>query len=406
MPVAIHPRNHPFPFLLYLEWILLAIPAGIELLPRGLLILPPSSPLIILLGMILFTAMGLYLPSDRTVNKVLYTSLELALILFLTLAGNLRLYPLVFIPIVLRACLIFKLPGQFGVSAITLVLFTYVSIIRIQQVASQPVEVVESRLGFVILTISLLFAITITFLILLLRSLLSEHQSREQLAQANAQLREYALQIESLATLQERNRIAREIHDSLGHSLTALNIQLEGALKLWQAKPEQAQSFLQEAKALGSTALQDVRHSVSTLRSDPLRGESLPDAIRSLIHNFESVANLTPALCLQPDPFPALSFEIRSSIYRIVQESLTNIFKYAEASQVQIQLQATSEQLHLRIEDNGKGFHSNSNTTGYGLQGMRERVLALGGSFHLDTQPGAGCRIQVQIPLSKTQPSP
>ncbi len=403
MSAAIHPHNHPFRFLLYLEWILLAIPSGIELLPREMHF-TLSSPLVVITGMSLFTLMGLYLPTDRLLHKILHISLAFILILVLTLIGNLRLFPLIFIPVLMRSCLMFRLPGQLIICATTLVCFVYITFQRVEQLTLQPTALIDQRIGLLVLLMTVLFTITITFLILLLQSLLNERHSRDQLAQANAQLREYALQIESLATLQERNRIAREIHDSLGHSLTALNIQLEGALKLWQAKPQQAHTFLHEAKQLGSTALQDVRHSVSALRSDPLRGESLPNAIHSLIKNFESVSGLSPTLTLQPQPFPTLSFEIRSSVYRILQESLTNIFKYAQATQVQIRIQATPDLLHLEIQDNGKGFHVDSNTTGFGLQGMRERTSALRGVFHLDSQPGSGCHIQVQIPITKTQP--
>lgn len=403
MATAIHPHNHPFRFLLYLEWILLAIPTGIELLPRQMQF-TPSSSLVVMTGMGLFTLMGLYVPTHRLTYKIFYTGLEFGLILVLTLIGNIRLYPLIFIPVMLRSCLMFRLPGQLFLCGITLICFVVITFNRIEQLTLQPLELIQQRVGLWVLMMAILFSISITFLVLLLQSLLSERHSRDQLAQANAQLREYALQIESLATLQERNRIAREIHDSLGHSLTALNIQLEGALKLWRVKPDQARTFLQEAKQLGSTALQDVRHSVSALRSDPLRGESLPDAIGSLVKNFQSVSGITPDLTLHPDPFPLLSFESRSSIYRIIQESLTNIFKYAEATQVQIRIIAHAEHLSLEVMDNGKGFQVGSNTTGFGLQGMRERTLALKGIFHLDSQPGAGCHIQVQIPIYKTQP--
>jgi signal transduction histidine kinase len=107
----------------------------------------------------------------------------------------------------------------------------------------------------------------------------------EELAVANAQLREYTLRIEELATVQERNRIARDIHDSVGHALTVLNLHLEAALKLWQTDPESATEFLTEAKQLGSHALKEVRQSISTLRVDPLVGLSLPDAIADLVED-------------------------------------------------------------------------------------------------------------------------
>jgi signal transduction histidine kinase len=111
--------------------------------------------------------------------------------------------------------------------------------------------------------------------------------ANEQLAIANAQLRQYTLKIEELATVEERNRIARDIHDSVGHALTVLNLHLEVALKLWQSDPTEATEFLTEAKHLGSNALKEVRQSITALRVDPLEGLSIQEAITSLVKDFQ-----------------------------------------------------------------------------------------------------------------------
>jgi signal transduction histidine kinase len=232
-----------------------------------------------------------------------------------------------------------------------------------------------------------------------MNALLTERQSREKLTFAHEQLRQYALRIENQATLQERNRIARDIHDSLGHSLTALNVQLETALKLWSSDPAKATNFLVQAKRLGSTALQDVRHSVSAMRSDPLQGRSLAETIASLTEEFKRSTNISP-LCniwLGRSVPP----ELNIVIYRIVQEALTNITKYAEATEVKIQLQALPNELNLIIQDNGKGFELKQNTTGFGLQGMRERTLAQGGQFEIHSLPKTGCKIMAKFPLAR-----
>jgi signal transduction histidine kinase len=99
------------------------------------------------------------------------------------------------------------------------------------------------------------------------------------------------------------------------------------------------------------------------------------------------------------------------TLYRIVQEALTNISKYAQATQVQIHLVTTGDSLQegsdricLTLEDNGQGFNCHQETTGFGLQGMQERVAALDGEFHLTTAPGAGCQIKVELPLLKVLP--
>ncbi|HEY9806766.1 MAG TPA: sensor histidine kinase, partial [Candidatus Obscuribacterales bacterium] len=231
-------------------------------------------------------------------------------------------------------------------------------------------------------------------------ALLSERESRDKLAIANEQLRQYALRIEDQATLQERNRIARDIHDSLGHALTGLNIQLEGALKLWQTNPTKAQAFLAEAKRLGSTALQAVRQSVATLRSDPLQGQSLEMAIARLAQEFQQTTGILPTCDVELTR--SLPSEVKTAVYRIVQESLTNICKHAAASAVQIQVETAKDLLLLQVRDNGNGFEVNENTTGFGVQGMQERSLVLGGHFTIESQPGSGCRILAKLPLPKS----
>jgi signal transduction histidine kinase len=130
-----------------------------------------------------------------------------------------------------------------------------------------------------------------------------------------------------------------------------------------------------------------------------LQGKSLELAIEKLLTDFQQTTGIQPAYKI--DLPLSLPTEVNTTLYRIVQESLTNIYKHAEAIAVTIQLQQQAGMLHLSIEDNGKGFNPTQNTTGFGLQGMRERALALGGQFHIHSQLGTGCRIDVSLPLSK-----
>ncbi len=221
-------------------------------------------------------------------------------------------------------------------------------------------------------------------------------QAEARLLKALDQERELNQRIEEMATLEERNRIARDIHDSLGHSLVALNIQMETALTLWQQDPDTAYTFLAEAKQLGSQALQAVRQSVSEIRSDPLQGQTLEQAIASLIHEFHRTTGLLPECRI--DLFQPLSNPLNTVVYRIVQEGLTNIYKYAEATVVKIHIQTTQSNLLLVLEDNGKGFRVDESRIGYGLQGMQERTAALGGNLEIKSEPGAGCRITARFP--------
>ena len=241
-----------------------------------------------------------------------------------------------------------------------------------------------------------LFGLSLLMVLLLTSALVTERESREKLVDANTQLRNYALRVESLAMEQERNRIAREIHDSLGHSLTALNLQIEGALKLATVRPEKSLEFLQEAKQLGSTALQDVRQSVATMRVNPLKDKPLAEAIATLTQNFHRTTQIDPAVQIRLDAEPSL--EVATTLYRIIQESLTNISKHAEATTVELHMESNGAGLPLTVQDNGKGFdRSTSQRSGFGLQGMEERVLALQGTLNIHSEPGKGCQIHVQL---------
>ncbi|MDX2213834.1 MAG: sensor histidine kinase [Oculatellaceae cyanobacterium bins.114] len=395
-------KNHPFPFLLYLEWGLVVLAILSEFLPAPVSRLS-RYPVLTIASIAIFGLMGLRLPTKRPLTKVAYTLVELGLIILATTTGlrGLRLFPFLYLVLVSRSCLIFKLPGRLLVSGVAFVLFFLILVYRVRSLVLQLPTVVAERFrplvwGFAINSV-LLFGLALVFVLLLVNALIAERQSREKLAIANDQLREYAQKIENLAAVQERNRIAREIHDSLGHALTALNIQLEGALKLWQANPQKARTFLQDAKQLGSTALQEVRQSVTTLRSDPLRGQSLSEAIAQLSNDFYRTTGVQPRCQIQLTQ--ALSSEINTTLYRIIQEALTNTCKHADATTVEIQVRTTPTQVQLTYYDNGNGFQVNQNQTGFGLQGMRERALALKGQFTFNSSPGQGVRLSVHIPL-------
>ncbi|NET57169.1 MAG: sensor histidine kinase [Symploca sp. SIO2E6] len=402
-------RTHPIRFLLYFEWILLILVAVTEIvtlsfhppLRSPIPMPPPRSPILNLFCLASLGAMGLWLPiNEKWIDKIIYTGSEIGLILLAFLVGHIRMLPLMLIILVIRNCFLFKYQSRFLINGFAFILFLWREIERVQHLALRRPFVLPERLIYLVFSSTIVFSLVLIFLQLLVDAVLSERQSREKLAKANAQLRQYALRIEDIATLQERNRIARDIHDSLGHSLTVFNLHLEAVLRLWESEPAEAKELLREAKQLGSTALKEVRQSVATLRSDPLAGQSLEEAIASLTEDFHKSTGISPTYHLHlQQPIAA---EVKIAAYRIVQEALTNIYKYAQATEVSIQIQLTTY-LDLIIQDNGQGFNLEQNTTGFGLQGMRERTLALGGSFKIVTAPGAGCRIIAHLPVSSTQ---
>lgn len=400
MSRPIHISNHPFRFLLYLEWILLIVSAFAVLIPSPFQRFNNQSTELTVLSLLVFGLMGLMLPTNNKVFKVIYTIIEVILIIFISFYNTKpsgRFFPFLYLVLVIRSCFIFQIQGRLIITALSFILFMVSLSQRKPPARVQLTPFIQERFLFYNFVVALLFGLALVFVLMLMNTILSERKSREELAIANEKLRHYALKIENQATLEERNRIAREIHDSLGHSLTALNLQLETALKLSQSNPEKAQTFLARAKELGSKALQDVRQSVSTMRSHPLQEQSLEQAIANLAENMQRTTGILPILKINLSH--PISADISTPIYRIIQESFTNICKYAQATKVKLELMTTDTNLHLLIEDNGKGFDLNQNTTGFGQQSMRDRTLALGGKFYINSTPGSGCQIRVEIPL-------
>ena len=405
---AIRLGQHPFPFLLYGEWVLVGIALISEFSPT---VLPrsggfPGLALLLILG---FGALGLWLPMQPLGLQIGHVVLQFSLLVMaarLSTVG-LRLFPLLQIVLVMRSCLMFDGPGRLLVTGATFIFF--VSVVQRQLTALNRALSLRfsgrlmGQLVGVRLSLMVMFLVLLVFLLLFMNALLSERKRREELRLANQRLRESAVQIEKLVMNQERTRIAREIHDSLGHALTGLNIQLEGALKLWEVNPEQARTFVAQAKEMGSTALQETRQAVATLRQTPLGQQDLVSAIAPLIQRLQQVMTIVPTVRVD---CPALPESVQLTAYRIVQEALTNICKYSQASEVSIAIRALPEvsRLHITVQDNGVGFNPQENTTGFGLRGIQERAEAEGGQMQLTTAPDQGCTVQVWLPLPSEVP--
>jgi len=229
-----------------------------------------------------------------------------------------------------------------------------------------------------------------------------ERQSRARayalstkLDQANEQLRATYRQAEELAAPQERNRIAREIHDTIGHSLTVVNMQIETARALIASDSEKAAAFLGKAQAVTKKGLSDIRASVASLRSSPLDGRSLADTFEELLETTKS-GGLETSFDLRGEP-KKLPTATEAALYRSAQEALTNVRKHAEAKKVGLELSyANEEKVTLSVADDGKGCSEIAG--GFGIMGIRERIQLLDGDVTFSTSPGEGFRLSVSIP--------
>ena len=248
-------HNHSYRLIFYLEWIVLGLAFLLEIRPARFGI-DASAQMLVILILISFGLMGLRLPTRRTRNKVLYTALELGLFLVTFLLDRRTgFFPLLGLVIAIRSCLIFQQAGRLVVAGLVfvssaLMLFLGMPAPPPRHRHEIPSESIANRILTLNINTAITFGLTLLFILLLVNALLAERESREKLLIANNQLRQYALRIEDQATLQERNRIAREIHDALGHALTAQSIQLENALLFLPPNTEKSKSFLEESQRL------------------------------------------------------------------------------------------------------------------------------------------------------------
>jgi signal transduction histidine kinase len=223
-----------------------------------------------------------------------------------------------------------------------------------------------------------------------------------ELEDAQRQLRAYAAESEELAVARERNRMAREIHDTLGHYLTILAVQLETALKMEELGDARLHAELVEARRATAECLAEVRSSVAALRPADLTRLSLPDALARLVSEYEA---LDPAIAVALDvegSTEALDMEQRLALYRCAQETLTNVRKHAGATKALLRLRADAQVVELLTLDDGRGASSDDgNAPGFGLLGIRERIALLGGTSAMGPEPGKGWRVQVTLPLQR-----
>jgi signal transduction histidine kinase len=237
------------------------------------------------------------------------------------------------------------------------------------------------------------------FMIVFTQLATSEQQARKELEKANAQLAEYAAQVDQLATIRERNRLAREVHDTLGHYLTVINVQLEVVTKLIDSNPARAKEAAVKAKGLASEGLNEIRRSVAALRPSPLEDKPLPEAIRGLIETSRDAGLMVTFE--QTGTACALSSEMETVLYRAAQESLTNIRKHAHASAANVRLAYTADAVSLRVRDNGVGRQNDEDNVG--LSALRERVAVLNGTVLAENHLEGGFVLDVTLPIVRRE---
>lgn len=258
--------------------------------------------------------------------------------------------------------------------------------------------------------VSILIGITFTITLSQVLRLYIEQSERmtlllQQLQQANAELVTARAKEKELTIAEERVRMARDLHDGLGHHLTALSVQLQAAQKLVRANPDLATESVRNARGEVQAALKEVRQSVAALRETPVDFHNLPQAIAELVAETGQRSGLQSSFTQEGEP-ANLTPAAAMTLFRTAQESLTNVQKHAAgAQQVSVRLVCTSEGTRMTVENDGQAisFDCQDSSQGFGLAGLRERANLLGGSLECGPREGGGFRLEIFLPLEPAQ---
>jgi signal transduction histidine kinase len=245
---------------------------------------------------------------------------------------------------------------------------------------------------FVLLPIQLILYLFIGFIVV--RMMKMQREQWQQLAEANARLAQHASTVERLTISRERNRLARELHDVLAHTLSGVAVELEGLRATMRRDPEQATALLDHSLRAIREGLTETRRALKELRAKPLEDLGLALAVRTLAESYAGRSDVHLELDIDHD-FGDTPAEVQQSVYRIAQEALANVADHAQAQTVRVELKQDRGRIQLIIRDDGCGFDpgSSEHENHYGLLGMRERAEMIDGELSVESQIGKGTQV-------------
>lgn len=229
-------------------------------------------------------------------------------------------------------------------------------------------------------------------------SQLSENAQRQKhrILLANLQLSQYTNTLEHLATTRERNRLARELHDTIAHTLSGVSVNLEALKTIATEENAEMQGMIDSSLEATRTGLSETRRALRDLRAQPLEDLGLELALRQLATSTVERADLKLDLNIH-SPLPYLAPNVEQVFYRIAQEALENTVRHANASLVSIDLKQVDDHLIMTVLDDGQGFNEKEINIEdhFGMKGMRERALTIGADLAIESEPGKGTRLQL-----------
>lgn len=224
----------------------------------------------------------------------------------------------------------------------------------------------------------------------------SSRKQKHRLLLANVQLSQYSNTLEHLATSRERNRLARELHDTTAHTLSGISVNLEALKTIAPEDNPEMQGMISTTLEAARNGLSDTRRALKDLRAQPLEDLGLELALRQLIDSVAERAGLKTNVNIDT-PLPYLAPNIEQVFYRIAQESLENTARHANAYMVTVELHEEDGKLTMLIQDDGRGFNMNEvhGEGHFGLKGMHERALTIGAELTIESQLGGGTNVQL-----------
>lgn len=362
--------------------------------------------------------------------------MEVALLLLLTLPQVARSLRSRFVPIMLVLALIPLLVGQywwpaenplqtpFVIFFFVMLVFiawqysfryvlTYVLALTLYQ--ARFTRILESwplsfNVGWLILQAAMM--LIVGYIIVQLVSIHREQRAAlaeayERQAAAHRRLQQYAATVEQLTISRERNRLARELHDTLAHSLSAATVQLEAVRSVWHVDRARAQTLLDQTDETIRRGLVEARRAMQRLRASPLEDKGLTGALRELAETAAERSGAALQLRMEPNLDGHVAPAAEQGLYRIAQEALENVVRHAEARNIGVRLEARDGRLVLTVKDDGQGITAAGDEqngqspirNGLGILGMKERAGVVGGQLDIDSRPGMGTTVRLAIPL-------
>jgi signal transduction histidine kinase len=258
-----------------------------------------------------------------------------------------------------------------------------------------PRHHVGSQLGTTLFSLALTIGIAYTIKALIRQRVERDRLIRE-LQDAQEQLRRSAAREVEVAGLRERNRLAREMHDTLGHALVLIAVKIEAAQRLLAVDPDRAAAEWEETKALVRSTMSELRSSLAGLRLPVLDEQPLSEALRQLPSDL-SRADVAVEVAID-GAADTLERPLQEALYRVAQEALTNVAKHARARHAWLTLALRDGGVTLEVRDDGVGLNGAARTGGFGLVGMRERVESLQGVLTLGPNSGGGTVLRATLP--------